>query len=257
MLSKNKLKFIQSMERKKVRDEYNMFVAEGNKLVDEALSSGFPIELLVCTEEYFSGKNFDPTAIKEWIITDKESVKKASQLQAPQDALVVMGQFEPSKEQTDINNQLVLVLDCIQDPGNLGTILRIADWFGIQTVVCSPDTADVYNPKVVQASMGAIFRVKVVYTELSGFIMKAKQNGSPVYGTFLEGKNIYEHVLTTSGLIVMGNEGNGISAEIEQLVTDKLYIPSFAQNDAGSESLNVAVATAICCSEFRRRVDKF
>lgn len=253
MLSKNKIKFIQSLERKKVRDEHWVFLVEGNKMVDEALASGFEIELLVGTKNFLYGKQLADKAIGEIVETDKDSIKKASLLQSPQEALAVVKKSLSSNSEAKCEGQLSLALDCIQDPGNLGTILRIADWFGIKQVICSTDTVDTYNPKVVQASMGAIFRVKTFYTDLPEFLQKEKGNGLPVYGTFMNGKNIYEQKLSKDGILVMGNEGNGISEKIEQLVTEKISIPSFAENDSGSESLNVAIATAICCSEFRRR----
>ena len=252
MLSKNKIKFIQSLDRKKIRDERGVFLAEGNKLVEEALFSDFEIELLVATEEFMSERNIASTAF-EIITTDRESIKKASLLQSPQEALAVIK--KPSLPASEIKcaGRLSLALDCIQDPGNLGTILRIANWFGINQIICSPDTVDGYNPKVVQASMGAIFRVKLLYTGLFDFLQDKKKSGCPVYGTFLDGENIYQQQLSPSGILVMGNEGNGISAEIEPLISGKLFIPSFAENNTKPESLNVAVATAICCSEFRRR----
>ncbi len=253
MLSKNKIKFIQSLDRKRIRDEHGVFLAEGNKLVEEALSSGFEIELLVATEEFLSERNILPDPAFEIITTARESIKKASLLQSPQEALAVIK--KPSLPASEIKcvGRLSLALDCIQDPGNLGTILRIANWFGIDQIICSPDTVDGYNPKVVQASMGAIFRVKLLYTGLFDFLQNEKKSGCPVYGTFLEGENIYQKQLSPSGILVMGNEGNGISAEIEPLISGKLFIPSFADNNSKPESLNVAVATAICCSEFRRR----
>ena len=251
MLSKNKIKFIQSLGRKKIRDENGVFLAEGNKLVEEALVSGFEIELLAATENFLSKNDAHTNQATEIIPTDVESIKKASLLQSPQEALAVIK--KPILSEINCNGQLSLALDCIQDPGNMGTILRIADWFGIGLIICSNDTVDVFNPKVVQASMGAIFRVKTFYTDLAPFIHNEKQSGVPVYGTFLDGKNIYQHTLSQSGILVMGNEGKGISKEIEHLISERLFIPSFTEKDSGSESLNVAVATAICCSEFRRR----
>ena len=253
MLSKNKIKFIQSLDRKKYRDEYGVFLVEGNKLVNEALVSEFEIDLLVGTENFLSEKTIVSNRIAEIIATDKESIKKASLQQSPQEALAVIKKTSLPISEANYKGQLSLALDCIQDPGNLGTILRIADWFGINQIFCSNDTADVYNPKVVQASMGAIFRVKVFYVELPDFLAREKQKGLPVFGTFMNGKNIYTQKLSKEGILVMGNEGNGISEEIEKLVTEKISIPSFTENGSGSESLNVAIATAICCSEFRRR----
>jgi TrmH family RNA methyltransferase len=189
----------------------------------------------------------------EVIETTRESIQKASLLQNPQEALALVRQPKNERPEFDPKNDLTLVLDFIQDPGNLGTILRIADWFGISTVICSENTADTFNPKVVQASMGAIFRIKTWYTPLESFLNEATKDQIPVFGTFLEGDNIYTQPLSKNGLIVMGNEGNGISAEVSKFITQKLLIPTFSLQDNKPESLNVAIATAICCSEFRRR----
>jgi len=252
MLSKSKIKLIHSLNRKKDRDESGFFLVEGIKMVEEALSSVFKIEILVCTNKFIEQHPDIQFRVKEIIESDKESIQKASLLQNPQDALAIVSQTRNIRPELNLQNELVLALDFIQDPGNLGTILRIADWFGIQTVICSENTVDVYNPKVVQASMGAVFRVKTWYTNLGDFISKAAKDQTPVYGTFLEGKNIYNEALTSNGIIVLGNEGNGISPEVVTLISKKIYIPSFSFGK-GSESLNVAIATAICCSEFRRR----
>lgn len=253
MLSKNKIKLIQSLNRKKNRDESGVFLVEGNKMVEEAIRSGFEIELLVCTSEFANQHPEINNRVKELIETDNESLSKASLLQNPQDALAIVRQPANIYPETNLEKDLCLALDFIQDPGNLGTILRIADWYGINHVVCSENTVDVFNPKVVQASMGAIFRIKIETAELSGFIKNAAENGIPVYGTFLEGKNIYEQTLSPNGIIVLGNEGNGISDPISRLVTQKLLIPCFSKHENKPESLNVAIAAAICCSEFRRR----
>ena len=252
MLSKNKIKLIQTLIRKKSREETGLFLAEGNKLVEEALLSDFRIESLICTPEFLVQQRAIGSNVNEVIETDAESIQKASLLKSPQESLALIYIPENSEPEFHLETDLVLALDFIQDPGNLGTILRIADWFGIRAVVCSENTVDVYNPKVVQASMGAIFRVKSWHTGLEQFLMKTAVNRIPVYGTFLEGDNIYNEPLTTGGVLVLGNEGNGISESVEKLVTQKLFIPSFSSGK-GSESLNVAIAAAICCSEFRRR----
>ncbi len=253
MLSKNKIKLIQSLNRRKNRDESGVFLVEGNKMVEEAIRSGFEIELLVCTSDFVNNHPEISNREKELIETDNESLSKASLLQNPQDALAIVRQPVNIYPETNLEKDLCLALDFIQDPGNLGTILRIADWYGINHVVCSENTVDVFNPKVVQASMGAIFRIKVEIAELSVFINSAAENGIPVYGTFLEGKNIYEQTLSSNGIVVLGNEGNGISDPISRLVTQKLLIPCFSTHENKPESLNVAIAAAICCSEFRRR----
>lgn len=253
MLSKNKIKLIQSLNRKKQRDETGLFLVEGNKMVEEALNSEFGIESLIGTPEFLgkhSGKHYRALEVIE---TDRESIQKASLLQNPQEALALV--MQPKNEQPEFNLKydLALVLDFIQDPGNLGTILRVADWFGISSVICSENTVDAFNPKVVQASMGAIFRIKTWHTPLESFLNEATKDQIPVFGTFLEGNNIYDQPLSKNGLIVMGNEGNGISPEVSKFITEKLLIPTFSQQDNKPESLNVAIATAICCSEFRRR----
>lgn len=253
MLSKNKIKLIQSLSRKKNRDELCVFLVEGNKMVEEAIHSDFEIELLVCTSGFANLHLGIISRATELIITDNETITKASLLQNPQDALAIVVQPKNIIPEINLKKELCLALDSIQDPGNLGTILRIADWYGISRIVCSENAVDVFNPKVVQASMGAIFRIKTEVMELSDFIKNAVEREIPVFGTFLEGKNIYEQTLSSNGIIVLGNEGNGISEPISQLITQKLLIPCFSAHKNKPESLNVAIAAAICCSEFRRR----
>lgn len=184
-------------------------------------------------------------------IANLEDLQRASLLKTPQDVIAVFEQRNEATNTSVIERELCLALDDVQDPGNFGTIIRIADWFGIEHIFCSLGTADVYNPKVVQATMGALARVHVHYLSLTELIEGLKE--VPVYGTFLDGTNIYKQSLSETGLIVMGNEGNGISAEVRKLINRKLYIPNFPAGRSTSESLNVAVATAITCAEFRRR----
>jgi TrmH family RNA methyltransferase len=253
MLTKNKIKLIQSLNRKKNRDETGLFLVEGNKMVEEALRSELQIELLVCTTTFLDQNSTLSGTVNELIETDSESLNKASLLQNPQDALALIKQPLNFRPEFKLNTELALVLDFIQDPGNLGTIFRIADWFGISSVICSENTVDCFNPKVVQASMGAIFRIKTWYTKLEDFLGDIERDKIPIYGTFLEGQNIYTEALTNNGVIVLGNEGNGISEEAGKFVSHRLFIPSFSVNENKTESLNVAIATAICCSEFRRR----
>ena len=179
-------------------------------------------------------------------------MKKASQLKTAPQIIGVFYQPKYDIEEIDLNEKLHLVLDGIQDPGNMGTIVRLADWFGIEHIFCSSDTADIYNSKTVQATMGAIARVKVHYVDLADFFKN--NNNLPVFGTFLEGENIYQADLPKNGFIVMGNEGKGISFNVQKLITNKLFIPNYPADMSTSESLNVAVATAIVCSEFRRRL---
>ncbi|MCR5270802.1 MAG: RNA methyltransferase [Prevotella sp.] len=242
MISKNQIKFIKQLELKKYRKRENLFVAEGHKVVGDLLMCGFKPHTIFATNEWKAPRD---VAFQE--VSDEELCKVSFQ-QHPQQ---VLGVFHmPTTQPAAIQNQLVLALDGVQDPGNLGTIIRIADWFGICDIFCSQDTADAWNPKVVQATMGSIARVRITYTDLAALIKDAHV---PVYGTLLDGDNIYQQPLSQNGIIVMGNEGNGISAEIRQLITNKLLIPDFNPGDSHAESLNVAIATAITCSEFRRR----
>ena len=247
MISKNKIKYIRSLELKKNRNKEGKFVAEGFKVVDDLLALQ-PADLIVATQEWLHGKHLaDQTEVIE--VTEEE-LKTVSFLQHPQQVLAVFGQAT-SGDYSINTNELSLALDGVQDPGNLGTIIRIADWFGITHIYCSQDTADVYNPKVVQATMGSIARVKVEYGNLLGLVESLPAD-VPVYGTLLDGDNIYQQQLENRGLIVMGNEGKGISPALAKKVNHRLLIPNFPEGRATADSLNVAIATAITCSEFRR-----
>ena len=238
MISKNQIKYIHQLEQKKYRQREGVFVAEGPKVVGDLLSCGYEPRLLFATERWQpTSGTFNLERVSE------EELRKASFLQHPQQVLAVFPLPDTPVEQPA---GLSLALDGVQDPGNLGTIIRIADWFGISTIYCSPDTADAWNPKVVQATMGSIARVRIFYLDLESLL---RSTPLPVYGTLLDGENIYEKNLSAEGIIVMGNEGNGISEPIRQLVGHRLLIPAFRK---GAESLNVAIATAITCSEFRR-----
>lgn len=232
MISKNDIKEIKSLSQKKFRDQLGLFTVEGEKLVAEALSSGYEVIRIFRTAEI-----------------GLEVMSRISSLTTPSPVLAVVR--KPSDDGgIPVLTGLNLALDSIRDPGNLGTIIRLADWFGINRILASKDTVDIYNPKVVQATMGAIFRVKFHYCDLAKTIAGAEM---PVYGTFLEGDNIYTAPLTNDGIIVMGSERDGISDEVSAEITQKLFIPPYPQNAHTSESLNVAIATAITCSEFRRR----
>jgi TrmH family RNA methyltransferase len=247
MISKNKIKYIRSLELKKNRNKEGKFVAEGFKVVDDLLALQ-PADLIVATGEWLWDKHFG--AETEVIEVTDEELKKVSFLQHPQQVLAVFRQAT-SGDYSINSSELSLALDGVQDPGNLGTIIRIADWFGITHIYCSQDTADVYNPKVVQATMGSIARVKVEYGDLLGLVESLPAD-VPVYGTLLDGDNIYQQKLENRGLIVMGNEGKGISPALAKKVNHKLLIPNFPEGRATADSLNVAIATAITCSEFRR-----
>lgn len=249
MLSKNKIKYIRSLELKKNRKEEQVFVAEGHKLVGDLLGY-FPCKLLIATSNWLKA-NHSVTA-NEIIEVTQEELSRASLQKTPQEVLAVFVQPSYDLNPEVIKSSLCLALDDVQDPGNLGTIIRLADWFGIEHLFCSVGTADVYNPKTVQATMGALARVKVHYCSLPQLI--GGLTNTPVYGTFLNGNIIYAEPLSAHGLIVMGNEGKGVSPEVERMINRKLYIPNYPQERETSESLNVAIATAVVCSEFRRRL---
>ncbi len=248
MLSKNKIRFIRSLETKKTRQEENCFVAEGNKLVNDT-TGHFKCRILAATSEWL--EQHPQAQAEEIIVVSKDDIKKASLLKNPQDVIAVYEKPLYRLDTDSLKNHLVLALDTVQDPGNLGTIVRLADWFGITDVICSAGCADIYSPKTVQATMGALARVRVHYTSLAEFLEAIKP--APVYGTFLEGNDLYDEPLSSNGVIVMGNEGNGISDEIKPFIDRKLYIPNYPAGTQTSESLNVAIATAVTCAEFRRR----
>jgi len=250
MLSKNKIKLITSLNQKKFRDETNMFIAEGTKLVKD-LSTTFRCEILVVTPEWLDNNTL--IQADELLIANYEDYKKISNQKNPQGVLAVFRKTAFVMSLQEICSELSLALDEIQDPGNLGTIIRIADWFGIKQIFSSQTSADAFAPKVVQASMGALARVRVHEVDLPNLLSEFRKK-TPVYGTFLKGQNIYTAPLSSRGIVVLGNEGNGISAEIEKLVTERLFIPSFPPGNSTSESLNVSVATALVCAEFRRRL---
>jgi TrmH family RNA methyltransferase len=260
MISKNQIKLVRSLEKKKYRQEEGLFVAEGPKVVGDLLACHF-------RPRFIFSLTPSPSPKEKGVYTDfadcvvgvtEEELRRLSFLQHPQQVLAVF-ELPTEYHSTTYGNHspllgrgvggevlLSLALDGIQDPGNLGTIIRVADWYGIDTIYCSRDTVDAWSPKVVQATMGSIARVHIVYCDLQQLLREASV---PVYGTVLDGDNIYAQRLTQEGIIVMGNEGNGISAPIRQLLTHRLLIPQMRQ---GADSLNVAIATAIVCSEIRR-----
>jgi TrmH family RNA methyltransferase len=240
MVSKNQIKLISSLQQKKQRQTHQLFIAEGIKGIQELLDAHFELEHLYTTELDFETV---PTSLRTQV--SEVDLKKISALTTPNTCLAVFKIPEPKNIST---TGLIVALDSIRDPGNLGTILRLCDWFGIQQIVCSKETVDVYNPKVVQATMGSIARVNVTYVDLNDFIATSKL---PVFGTFMDGENIYNSALPQDGIIVMGNEANGISSELEKIITNRLTIPRFGILQK-TESLNVATATAIVLSEFRR-----
>lgn len=251
MLSKNKIKFLNSLKLKKFRDEHQQFIAEGDKLVRDLISGNFQIHEIFATNKWLE-KNILPKTIIINEITEEE-LNRISQLSTPNQVLAVAKYQTTEINFNEIFNNLTLMLDEIKDPGNMGTIIRIADWFGISNIICSEDTVDTYNPKVVQSTMGSIARVNVYYTNLVELLKKTPEN-TPVFGTLLTGENIYEQDLSKNGIIIVGNESRGISDDLQQYITHKLLIPSYAQNaDNKAESLNASVATAIICAEFKRK----
>ena len=241
MITAAEIKFVKSLSQKKFRDSSGLFVAEGEKLVAEALASRFDVEKVYRKEDI-----------------GEAAMARITGLSSPSPALALVRRPNDLSEAKVPGKGLFLALDGIRDPGNLGTILRIADWFGIDAVFCSPDTVDCFNPKVVQATMGAIFRVRIHYTDIPGLCKGVTARSGKVYGTFLDGENFYKKDLSNGAdapsVIVIGNEANGITEKTAACVTDRLYIPPFPADDAGSESLNAAVATAITVAEFRRRL---
>ena len=278
MISRARIKFIKSLEMRKYRLLHNAFVAEGPKLVGELLPRFTPL-YVAATKEWLAENRYLLGDVGEVDEVSREELERASLLRTPQSVLAVMPiptsifQYPTSLDASDAgsnsqlstfldalasrratdarsDSQLLLALDGVQDPGNLGTILRVADWFGIRHVLCSEGTADAYNPKCVQSCMGALARVEVHYCCLPEVLKEVQM---PIYGTFLDGTDIYEEELSGDGIIVMGNEGNGISPEVAKLVSRRLYVPNFPKGSPTTESLNVAVCTGIVCAEFRRR----
>jgi RNA methyltransferase, TrmH family len=238
MVTKNQIKTIISLQQKKFRNLEKLFVAEGEKVIRELIDSDFELESLFCTDLIFND-------IKSVASISESDLKKISALSTPNNCLAVFKIPTPKKIDS---NGLILVLDNIRDPGNLGTIIRLCDWFGVTNLVCSLETADCYNPKVVQASMGSLSRVNINYIDLQDFISKSDLL---IYGTFMDGENVYQANLSQNGIIIMGNEANGISTELEKLVTHKIAVPRFGTLQK-TESLNVAMATGLILSEFRR-----
>ena len=251
MISKNQIKYVRQLEQKKFRKQEGLFIAEGHKVVGDLLRAGYIPKMLFATEKWLHENRLLmlTTAVTPTTVTDDE-LRRISLQQHPQQVLALFP-IPPLNSKFLILNSLAIALDGVQDPGNLGTIIRIADWFGISTIICSDDTVDAWNPKVVQATMGSLARVNIIYTNLPE-LLDTLPPDYPVYGTLLDGDNIYTQPLTKEGLIVMGNEGNGISEAVRQRVNRRLLIPDFHDGDT-ADSLNVAIATAITCSEFRRR----
>lgn len=245
MLSKSQISFVCSLHQKKYRKEYNLFIVEGSKSIIEFINSNYEIEHIYSQKEAITKFNNLSGKIKHTEITATE-LKKISALTTPHDALaLVVIPATTNMLPESFKNKLTLVLDKVQDPGNLGTIIRTADWFGFKEIICSEETVEAYNPKTVQATMGSLSRIKIHYTDLPSLF---ELTNIPVYGAFLDGTSIYNTNWEAEGFVVLGNEGNGITKEVEKCVTHKITIPKFG----GAESLNVAISAAIFCTELRR-----
>ena len=244
-MTKAEIQFVRSLSDKRVRDAERLFIAEGDKLIGEILQSGWRVRNLYALEGHFDGRAER--------VSEKE-MERISQLKTASTSLAVVEQPRHKTAKSAPATALSLALDGVQNPGNLGTIIRLADWFGVEDIYCSEDTADCFNPKVVQATMGAILRVRVHYLPLADFLRRTRECGVEVYGTMLDGQNIYDVELAPTGVIVMGNEGQGVSRECAASFSQRLLIPAYSVAGQGSESLNVAMATGIVCAEFRRRM---
>ena len=242
MVSKSQTKLITSLQQKKYRDQTGLFVAEGPKVIAELLNDGMRLH------SFFSTDASQITAENHFLLNEAE-LKKISFLKSANTSLAI---FEIPKTKPIQDSGLIVALDAVRDPGNLGTIIRLCDWFGVRQLFCSEDTADCFNPKVVQATMGSLARVQIHYVSLSGFL---EETTLPIYGGFMDGKNVYSEKLPQTGILVMGNEANGVSKEIIQKITHKITIPRFGSLQK-TESLNVATATAILLSEFRRAIER-
>lgn len=244
-MTKAEIQLVRSLADKRGRTEQGLFLAEGEKLIGELRTSHLRVRRIYALEGIFAGDEVE-------VVTQRE-MERLSQLKTPSNSVAVVEIPRYRLHPEELRERLTLALDEVQNPGNLGTIIRLADWFGIRDILCSEGTADCFNPKVVQATMGAILRVRVHYTDLKATLAAAARDGIAVYGTFLEGENLYESRLSPAGIVVMGNEGRGVTPSVAQCISRKLFIPPWPADRRGSESLNVAMATGIVCAEFRRR----
>ncbi len=255
-LSKSLLKQLSLLKQKKFRDELDLYFVEGDKIINEMLFSNNTIKLIIATDVWIE-KNRNICEKYDVFETSSEEFQKISLLKTPNNVIAIAHKEKHEIQFGQLKNKLSLILDHIQDPGNFGTIIRLADWFGIDTIICSEDTVELYNPKVIQSTMGAFLRVKVIHTQLKPFLELARQTKEfPIFGAVLNGTNIYHSQLSSHGIVILGNESKGISSEILSFVNHTISIPNFSNNVSKTESLNVAVATAIICSEFRRKSKK-
>jgi RNA methyltransferase, TrmH family len=253
MIGKNTIKLIKSLSDKKNRLKENLFVVEGDKIISEVLGSTIEINRLFCTRGFLEKQSFNSSQLSFITEVSQDEINKASLLKNPQNCIAICRLPSPAKLPEEMTDRLTLFLDDVQDPGNMGTIIRICDWFGINRIFCSPGCADLFNPKVIQASMGSFCRVEVISSEFLNVASLAKSNNIKICGAFLDGENIYNADLCQKTLLVMGNEGNGINRKIADNVDWKVSIPRFSDKSEGAESLNVSVATAVLCAEFQRQ----
>lgn len=245
-MTKAEIQFVRSLADKRTRDSEHLFVAEGFKLVDEIRNSKLNIRTIYTTRDDITGRDV--------VRIEKREMERISQLSTATEILAIVEQPRYNLSLDSLKRKLTLALDGVQNPGNMGTIIRLADWFGVENIICSRECADLYNPKVVQATMGALLRVKLHYVDnLSALLNKARDGGMAIYGTLLDGNNIYHETLSREGIIVMGNEGRGLSDECRNTLSHKLFIPPYPADVPTSESLNVAMATGIILAEFRRK----
>jgi len=253
VLSKNKINLIISLQKKKIREEEKLYVIEGDKLVKEFLAAKMTVKSLVAKPEFLNALPLvHKKGVGEIIPVSYEELKKVSSLKSPHNALAIVQMPDTKLDLNHLLKGLSVALDCIQDPGNLGTIIRAAAWFGIKNICCSENCVDVYNSKVIQASMGAILHVNVFYTDLQSLFKEAAGNEIRIYGALLEGESIYSYKLCESGIILLGNESRGISEELIPFITDRIMIPRLHQAGSGIDSLNVSMAASVIFSEFTR-----
>lgn len=244
-MTKAEIQFVRSLADKRVRDAEGLFLAEGEKLIGEIISSRLTIRNIYSVQNSFGGR--------AEIVSEKE-MERLSQLKTASQCVAIVEKPRWATPAAASATALSIALDGVQNPGNMGTIIRLADWFGVEDIFCSKECADCFNEKVVQATMGAILRVRVHYIDLAAFLERSAAEGTPIYGTMLDGENIYHAEFEPRGVIVMGNEGRGVSEECQRHLSHRLLIPAYPADRQGSESLNVAMATGIICAEFRRRV---
>lgn len=250
MASKSTISFLRSLQQKKFRNEEGLFIVEGPKMVSEVLKSDFKVKQLYATNKWTPN---DHTSLPIEIVSEAE-MERISGLQTPNKVLAVIEMPVIDSAFNELHNGLHLLLDQIQDPGNLGTIIRIADWFGISSVICSLDTADVFNSKVIQASMGSVFNVKIHYTSLADVLLKnIEGNKWPVYATLMTGENVYHTDFAESCFVLLGNESRGVNPILSSLISQGIHIPRPINKQSKAESLNVAVAAGIVCSEYNRK----